>query len=171
MEKILATPELTHDQCSITEVPRQLYQSFYKKKIGTELKTETNGEIRLWFELPTESETEKVIAIFTELFDGDAVKTRFALLSWYPPEEEFRASYDFEIFSEPQSRGWSHSEGSRFVEGLFYKTKNSIYEQPLIANHPLVDYVSQALIKMRQLMRNQSIVCQEFIDNAKRPPR
>lgn len=171
MEKKLITHKLTQGQESITEIPRKLYSHFYKKKISDEIKTETNGEIRLWFNLPTEIQTEKVIAIFTEEFDGDAVQTKFALKTYYPSEEEYRNSYEFEIFSKPHSKGWNHSEGNRFIEKLYYRTNKSIHEEPLVANHSIVDYISQSLCEMRVLLKNTELVSREFIDNAKSSPK
>lgn len=172
IQKKLISPELSGNQFSITEIPRKLYAHFYPNRIGNEIKTETMGEIRLWFELPTNpnDKTDKVIAVFTELNDDEAIETKFALMPWYPSDEHYRDSYDFEIFAVPQSKGWSLSEGCRFIETLSYQTKNSI-RNPLIANHPLVDYIALALIEMRNLLKNYKIVRQEFIDNAPKPPR
>ncbi len=42
----LATPPLSKNQISITEIPRELYSHFYSKKIGDVIKTETWGETR-----------------------------------------------------------------------------------------------------------------------------
>ena len=165
MKKVLATPALTGEQISIVEIPRQLYQHFYAKRIGDEMKTETNGEIRLWFELPTDDKN-KVVAVFTELDDDDAMETKFGLITWYPPEEQFMHFYDFEVLAVLKSRQWSYGDGNRFVETLLYRTQDS-----LIANHPLADYAALALIEMRNLLKNPLIVCQEFIDHAKKPPR
>ncbi len=171
IQKKLASPKLSTGQISITEIPRKLYYHFYSSRIGNEVTTETGGEIRLWFELPTNStdKNDKVIVVFTELNDGEAVETKFALMTWYPNDDHYRNTYDFEIFAIPQSRGWSHSEGSRFIETLSYQTKNSV-TNPLVANHPLVDYIALALIEMRNLLKDTSIVCREFIDNAPKSP-
>lgn len=174
IRKKLVAPVLLNNQMSITEIPRKLYEHFSVKKITGETKTETNGEIRLWCELPINStdKTDKVIAIFTERDDGDAIETKFALTPWYPDDEHYGDSYDFEIFAIPQSKGWSHGKGSRFIEVLSYQTKNCI-RNPLVANHPLADYIALALIKMRNLLKVHAseIVRQEFIDNAPKAPR
>lgn len=158
---------------SITEIPRKIYSHFYKQKIGNEIKTETHGEIRLWCEIYSSSEKpiEKVIAIFTEEFDGDSSKTKFALSTWHLPEEELRASYEFEIIAEPQEGGWSSSTGNSFKEGMYYQTKNHTHDKPVPANHPIAKYIILALTEMRKFLMNPSIVCHEFIDNAPKPPR
>jgi hypothetical protein len=172
IRKRLISPALSGNQFSITEIPRKLYAHFYKNRIGNEVKTETWGEIRLWFELPTNSndKTDKVIAVFTEMNDNEAIETKFALMPWYPADEHFGNLYDFEIFAVPQSKGWSHGEGNRFIETLSYQTKNDL-NHPLVANHPMVDYIAQALIEMRNILKDPVIVRQEFIDNAPKPPR
>lgn len=170
----LATPALSKNQISITEIPRELYSHFYSKKIGDVIKTETWGETRLWFELPVsdDDKTDKVIAIFTERSTGISVETRFALMPWYPGsgKDDFGGSYDFEIFAKPQSKGWTLGEGNRSIEVLSYQTKNSI-RNPLVANHPMVDYIAMAIVEMRRLLKEKAsmIVRQEFIDNAPKP--
>ena len=172
MEKELVSKPLLTDQISITEITRELYKHFFVKKISEEIKTETNGEIRLWCELSVNSnnKTDKVIMVFTEEFDGDAVQTKFAFMSWFPQNEHYRDFYDFEIFAVPQSKGWSLGEGSRFTEVLSYRTQ-SINSRPLDANHPMTDYIALALTKMMSLIKNLKIVQQEFIDHAAKAPR
>lgn len=172
----MVSPPLSDEQISITEIPRELYSLFYSQKIGDERKTETWGEIRLWFELPTNADdkTDKVIAVFIERYDGDALETKFALMPWYPTSEEhFGESYDFEIFAKPQSIGWTPWEGNRFIEVLSYQTKDSNSSNLLVANHPMTDYVALELNEMRKLLKEKAplIVRQEFIDNAPKPPR
>lgn len=172
ISKRLVSPELKNDQISITEIPRMLYSHFYKKKISAEIKTETIGEIRLWCELPTKTGSQQVILIFTEEYDDDAVKTKFALSTWYPSEEEYRDQYDFEIFSLPTSQGWNHGEGSRFVESISLKTKSTNLSS-IDANHEIVNYMAEALIEMKKILARlaEKIVYREFVDGSSRPPR
>lgn len=178
MEAIDTSKKLVNAQAnklgeSITEIPRKIYSHFYKNKIGNEIKTETCGEIRLWCELYStpDKRNEKVIAIFTEEFDGDSVKTKFALSTWYPTEGTCHECYEFEIIAEPQSRGWSLGTGSEFTEDLYYKTKSHTYDRAVPASHPIVKYIILALTEMIRCSSNPSIVRREFIDNAPKPPR
>lgn len=170
--KKLTGPGLTKDQISVTEIPRMVYSYFFQKKISSEIKTETAGEIRLWCKLPKRIREQEVILIFTEEYEDDAVKTKFALSTEIPAEEEYRQFYDFEICATPTSQGWNYIEGNRFIEALSFKTK-SVNLSSIDANHEIVDYIAEAIRKMRELLKNKEgeIVYREFADGANRPPR
>ncbi|MDE2031035.1 MAG: hypothetical protein KGI58_02110 [Patescibacteria group bacterium] len=168
IRKKLISPKLLSDQISITEIPKKIYEHFYTKRISEEIKRiESDGKIRLWYRLQIKPEykNDQVIASFIKRDDGDAIETRFTLMTWYPPLERFGDPYDFEIFSNLQSRGWSHNDGNRFIEVLSYRT-NTINNHAIEANHSLTDYVAMALIEMRNLLMDKKIVQQEFIDNS-----
>ncbi|HEY0980001.1 MAG TPA: hypothetical protein VGE18_01175 [Candidatus Paceibacterota bacterium] len=173
MEKKLASPPLVIDQDSITEIPRKLYEFFYKQRIGESVKTEEGPEMRVWCELPAHSKNkkDKVIVVFTESIDGDSTETRCAFTRAYPCEVNHANVYEFEIFARPESKGWKYSEGSRFIETLSYRTY-PINGKTLPADHPMTDYVAQALLKMRRLIKGRpGIIRQEFVDHAAKAPR
>ncbi len=170
--KKLTGPGLTNDQISVTEIPRMVYNYFFPKKISSEIKTETAGEIRLWCRLPKRIREQEVILIFTEEYEDDAVKTKFALSTEIPAEDEYRQLYDFEICAGPKFQDWNHGEGSHFIETLSIKTK-SVNISSIDANHEIVDYIVESLRKMREILKNKNgeIVYREFADGANRPPR
>ncbi len=161
------------DQDSITEIPRKLYEFFYKQRIGESVKTEEGPEMRVWCELPAHSKNkkDKVIVVFTESFDGDSTETRLAFTPGYPSDVNHANFYEFEILARPESKGWSHGEGGRFIETLSYRT-NPVNGYTLNWEHPITDYIVQALVKMRRMIKDRhGIIRQEFVDHAARPPR
>jgi hypothetical protein len=172
MKKELVSQTLTGTQKSICIIPELLYKGFLSKKIGEEVVSEHGGQTTRWYEVKTGSDdkTEKVCVIFTEQMDGDAMETKFALMPWYPRDEHYRNFYDLEILAKPESKGWTLSEGSRFIETLSWNTQ-VVNNHPLLVNHPMTDWVAAALLETRRLLKSLDLVRQEFIDHAPKPPR
>lgn len=163
--------KLSLNQTSISEIPFLLYEFFASKRISTKTNSNAGEETKYWYELPaSQPEKGRVIAIYTEQKDGDAIETKFALSSWPPRPEEYREFYDFEIAVILKSEGWSHSEGNRFRESLIYRTKNNL-NSPLEVNHSMTVYVAGALAQATLFLEDSKFVQCQFVDNNPNPPR
>lgn len=160
------SPDLVGEQFSVTKIPEMVYEHLSKLYgIDEEKISECRGNHTRHQELIGKG-GQKVFMIHFEETEGDATRTKLALLTWKPNEFYYNDFYEFEIKGKFSSGSWDIRFGNEYSEALTFTTKD---ELPVA--HPLTQYAAWALIEARRIAIDPNAVSQRYIDHAPKPPR